>query len=412
MNTPPLRRTRRDLAATAALGLLAALAVGGVVLTAPIRDAHPSPNLEEYQAPPSLSAVPTGLQESWRVPDAPTPGVSKPLYSYGLTFTRDAHSVYARDAAGEVRWSYGRDDAEICSLGAAWGSVVVTYRTHAGCGDVVALNAKTGEYKHTRSSRNSEFTSAISSNDRVGTVSAQHVELWRSDLVRTVEYGEVEAKQEPELQPHEECSLSSALTRKDLLAVTETCPDQDGSWLRLQEATPESSREPKITGEVHLPHAQAWLVAVGESAAAVYVPGTTPQLISYNKEGTELSRREVQASPLMEETSPDEVLSPLTADLPTRMSWFDGQRLYLFHPSDLSVTQVIEDAEGTGAGVADRLLYPTASGIAVADAENAHVERTLEVSRPHTPSFLALSVVGETLVERQDDTTVGYRLSF
>ncbi|KQB84121.1 hypothetical protein [Corynebacterium oculi] len=409
MSTAPLRRTRRDLIATAALAVLGIAAVAGVALTAPIRSAHPQPYAGEYTAPPSLAEVPASLAPQWEAPDTPTPGVNRPLYAYGLTFSRDEHSVYARDQRGEVLWSYGRDDHEICSLGTAWGSVVVTYRNGGGCGDAVALDAKTGEYKHTRSARNSAATAAIASNDRLGTVSPERVELWRSDLVRTVEYGDVEAKQEPELQPHEECTITSALTRKDVLAITEVCPGEEGTWLRLQEATPESSREPKITGEVLLPERGVRLVAVGESAAAVYIPGERPRLASFDTTGAELTSREVERSPLVEDAAPEEVFSARTADLPTRMSWFDGQRLYLFHPNDLSVTRVIEDAVGTGAALAERLLYPTASGIAVASAEGEHVERTVEVTRPRDTAVIALAVVGDTVVERRDAQLVGLR---
>ncbi|MDK8450808.1 Rv3212 family protein [Corynebacterium mastitidis] len=408
MSTKPLRRTRRDLVATAALSLLGVAAVGTVALTAPIRDAHPQPNTEEYAAPSSLEAAPAALTPAWSERISPLPGIAKPVTAAGLVFTHDAHTLRARDASGEQRWSYGRDDAEICSLGAAWGSVVVTYRTGAGCGDVVALNARTGEYKHTRSSDAEDVVAAVASNDRIGTLSPRRVELWRSDLVRTVEYGDVEAKQEPELQPHEECALTSALTRKEVLAVTETCPGSEGAWLRLQEATPESSREPTITGEVELPHPGARLVAVGETAAAVYVPGTTPRLVSYSAEGTQLASREVAASPLAEGGAPAGVFSPRTADLPTYITWFDGRRLYLLRPSDLSVVRVIEDAIGTGAAGADRLFYPTASGIAVASPDGERVERTLGVERPGEPDTVGLAVVGGSLVERRDGEIVGY----
>ncbi|WPF66657.1 MULTISPECIES: hypothetical protein [unclassified Corynebacterium] len=409
MSRPPLRRTRRDLIATAALAVLGIAAVTGVALTSPIRSAHPNPYAGEYSAPPSLDAVPAAFVEEWEAPDVPTPGVNRPLYAYGLTFSRDDHTVYARDHRGEVLWSYGRDDHEICSLGTAWGSVVITYRNGGGCGDAVALDAKTGEYEHTRSALNSADTAAVASNDRIGTVSPERVELWRSDLVRTVEYGDVEAKQEPELQPHEECSITSALTRKDVLAVTEVCPGEEGTWLRMQEATPESSREPEITGEVLLPEEGVRLVSVGESAAAVYIPGQRPRIASFDTAGVELASREVEPSPLIEEAPAEEIFSPRTADLPSRMSWFDGQRLYLFHPNDLSVSQVIEDAIGTGAALAERLLYPTAAGIAIADAEGTHTERTVEVARPQEASVIALAVVGDTVVERRDGNLVGLR---
>src|SRR5699024_11646579 len=52
-----------------------------------------------------------------------------------------------------------------------------------------------------------------------------------------------------------------------------------------------------------------------------------------------------------------------TADLPHHMTWFDGERLYLFTPTALRVTQVIEQAIGTGVSAGDKALVPTSEGI-------------------------------------------------
>src|SRR5699024_11233250 len=123
------------------------------------------------------------------------------------------------NADGSTAWTYTRDNVEICSLATAWNRVVITFRNGRGCGDVVAIDAATGHYAHTRSTNNSDEVIAISSNDRVGTVPSDRVDLWRSDLVRTVEYGDVEVEQETHLQPDDECTINTALTRTEPLVV-------------------------------------------------------------------------------------------------------------------------------------------------------------------------------------------------
>lgn len=389
--TGPLRRTRRDLIATGIIGAVSVAAVAGVVLTAPINGSQLYPGDAPEAAP--LTEVPTELAEAFTLPDEQLPGQHLPVTVADLVVTTQDGTVAAHDPAGEEVWRYERD-REICAVGTAWRKVVVTFRNNAGCGDVVAISAETGRYDATRSAPAPDDVALLSSNDRVGTVSPERLELWRSDLVRTVEYGEVEAEQEPGNQPHADCRITSALTRTELLATTESCPD--GTYLRFQDTTPEDSRAPQISGEVAVP-AETRLVGIGQEAAAVYAPTPVPEIISYDPSGSV-----VASSPV----APGADQAPATADLPHHMSWFDGQRLYLFGPTRLQVDHVFEDAVGTGVAIAERLLYPTAAGIAVV-AESGEQVDVLEVDRDGYRGEVSLAVVGDAIVEKRGDQLVG-----
>lgn len=406
----PLRRTRADVIGVGAVTAVAALALGGAWFTAPIRDVEHSPAAEAQPAVEAPTQVPDTLSPIFELADAPVPGHPGPVVADGTLITNDGHTVTARTPDGEEIWSYGRPE-ELCSLGAAWDDVVVVYRTGVGCGDAVSLDAATGEYDGTRSAIASESPLAVSSNDRVGVVGADRVELWRSDMVRTVEYGRVEAKQEPDLQPNEDCTITSALTRTDALAVTEVCPDDPSvSWLRFQETTPEDARAPEITHEQRLADPGARLVAVGQDGAAVYLPDAengSARLLSVAGDGSEHGSRAVAQAPTL--TDPPTPFMPATADLPHHMSWFDGQRLYLLTPETLLIDHVFEDAVGTGVAVADLLLYPTAEGIAVADGSTGAVQRVIPVDRGEYAGPVFLGLAGDTIVEKRDDTVTGLR---
>ncbi|MDO5669463.1 MAG: hypothetical protein Q4G50_05620 [Corynebacterium sp.] len=392
----PLRRTRGDLIATAVLAAVSVAAVAGVWATAPIRSSELTPAAEEFQATAPLDEVPAALQETWTAPAALS-AVPRPVSIDGLVIAHDAHTVAALDpASGETVWSYTRDDRELCSLGAAWGRVVTTWRASQGCGDVVSIDASTGQYHRTRSAIAPDQVVPVASNDRIGTQGASRLELWRSDLVRTVEYGEVEGVQEPHLQPHPECELTSALTRSDLLAVTEVCAD--GTWLRLQETTPEDSREPELHASVPLGSPDDRLVAIGESAAAVLIDA---EVVSFSAEGTELHRSSVPAS-----RTADAPRSA-TADLPHHMTWYDGAHLVLLSPTELEVQHVIEGALGTGVAVGDRLLLPVAEGIAVIDWVTGEQERILPVDRGDWNGDVTLGMAGGVVVEKRGDTLHG-----
>ena len=89
------------------------------------------------------------------------------------------------------------------------------------------------------------------------------------------------------------------------------------------------------------------------------------------------------------------------------MSWFDGHRLHLLTPTDLRVDHVFEEAVGTGAAIADRLLFPTVEGVAVADWVSGTVEKVIPVDRGGYTGMIALDVVGGMVVEKRAGEIVG-----
>lgn len=396
----PLRRKRGDLVATGVIAAVSLAAVAGVWLTAPIRGSELTPAAAEFVAAPPLEAVPDSLSPAWSLPDAPLPGVHRPVIVDGLLITYADHTVTATDPAGATVWTYRRD-LELCSLGAAWGKVVTTWRAANGCGDAVAIDADSGRYDGTRSAVSPDRVVALTSNDRIGTAGTERLELWRSDMVRTVEYGEVEGVQEPDLQPHPECRITSALTRTELLATTEVCPDGQGTWLRFQETSPEESRSPRITGEIRLEDPDARLLAVGQEGAAVLDGG---ELISYSEGGREIARQPMAATPRGEDGLP---FSPVTADLPHHVTFHEDGRLYLLAPGNLTVKHILDGAVGTGVAVGDRLLMPTVEGIAVVDWNTGDTERVIPVDRGGYEGTVTLGVMGGTVVEKRGDRSVG-----
>ncbi|MBI8989614.1 hypothetical protein [Corynebacterium meridianum] len=404
-----LHRSRRDLIATGVITAAAVLGVGTVWLTSENRAADLETATRPHVAAEAPATAPAQVHEAWRAADSAVPGQPQVQSAAGLVFTAEGGTLTATAPAnGETIWSYHRDNHEICSVGSAFDRVYVAYRTGVGCGDVIGLDAATGEYRAARSAIASEETVPIRSNDAVGIVSRDRVELWRNDLVRTVEYGDVEAKQEPTMQPNEECTVSSALTRKDLLSVVEYCPPTEGQgagyWLRMQERVPEDARKPEIKTQVFLGGTKAEIVAAGEGGAVVYrdsADGEQPRMTGFNLDGNETGVAVVPPSPLVD--SAGELFSPVVADLPHHLTWFDGERLYLFKPEALTLDHYFQDALGTGVAVGDRLLYPTAEGIAVTNWDTEEVERVIPVDRGGYTGQVTLSLVGDVLVEKRGD---------
>lgn len=396
----PLRSKRADWIATAVIAGVSVLAVTGAWATANIRQA----NLETHASAPEVAAwneLPDTLSVAAELPNALVPGQYRPLVVDGVLVTHEGPQIRGHSSTGEILWTYTRDDADLCSIGGAWDKVVAVYRTGVGCGDVVTINAADGTYSDTRSAINTDEVVPISSNDRVGTVSTERVELWRSDMVRTIEYGHVEAPQEPDQQPHPDCTITSAQTRTELLALTETCPD-DTVWLRFLDTTPDDAREPEITAEVQLDNPGARLVAIGQDAAAVYEPGE--QVVTYSSAGEQTGAWPTELSPHVRDSSTP--FAPATADLPHHMSWFDGERLHLLRPSTLQIDHTFDQAIGTGVALGDKLVLPTPEGLELVNLTTWRTERSIDVDRDGYRGPVSLSMLGDALAETRGDHTV------
>ncbi|WIM68297.1 hypothetical protein QP027_02530 [Corynebacterium breve] len=391
----PLQRSKKDLIALAVISVLAISLFAIAFFSAPIRSAELTSSDKDHADYGQLAVVPTELTEITRIDDA-SPAL-KPVMVEGMIAAYADDTLTAYTPQGDIAWTYKRSDAELCSLSGAWGKFVATYKTHLGCGDVIAIDASSGKYAGTRSAPAPEQVVNISSNDRIGTVSDKRVEIWRSDLVRTVEYGEVEAPQESDMQPNRDCTITSALTRTELLAVTEKCSDE--TWLRMQDTTPEDSRKPEVTANAKISD-NSVLVAVGQEVAAIYLPEST-EIVGIDKAGEEVSRSAVQP---IEAT--EGLFEPAVADLPNHMSFFDGSRLLLLNPANMAVNTIYEGALGTGIAIDGKLLFPVINGIAVADWKTQAIENTIPVDRGSYDGPVSLANAGDAIVEKRGDELV------
>lgn len=423
---PPERRTRTDLTVTAGLTVAALALVGGTWLFSDARGTGHTVAAPGDAVAPVSSAdlpVPASVTETWRTTTDPATGPG-PLTLDGVVVRTDGGRVSGLDAVdGHEVWSYSRD-RELCGVTGGWSRIVTVYRGPKGCGDATSLDVATGHYADTRSALADGDVRTFRSLDHVGLLGPDRVELWRSDLVRTVEVGHQETPVDPEAQPTDGCRFSSALTRKKVLAVAMGCPgDTDGDrTVSLLNADPEDAGEPETTHDFTVP-AGSELVAVGQDAALVYVPGdgvravdpddTTGSRFQVLRTDGSYDQYPADPAPLLDPAarenaggSADTLFSPQTSDLPHHMTWFDGERVVAFGPSDLSPRFSVP-ALGTGAAMGDRLLLPVADGIAVVDWSDGRTEKVLPVDRGDWSGPVTLQVQGDVVVEQRGGTLVG-----
>lgn len=407
--TPPERRTRTDLVATAVITVIVlAVAVGTWFFSDARNTDHTTAATAADAVPDEPAALPAAFAENWRAPST----TDTPVVVDGSVVTTDDRTVTVRDAtSGEETWHYTRD-RDLCGATAGWSRVVAVYRGPAGCGEVTSFSVGSGRYVDTRSGPGPDavsHTGLFRSLDHVGLLSDNRVELWRSDLVRTVEAGDTGVLVNPGTQPTAGCSYVGALTRKSLLATTMDCPGEEERLVSLQKADPEEAGAPEVHHDFRVP-AGAQLVAVAQQAALVYIPGDGAAQAGYQVLRTDGSYDEYPAdgdpADLDRFTTDNGLFLPDTADLPHHMTWFDGDQVTGFGPDDLDPRFHVP-ALGTGADMADRLLVPVTDGIAVVNWDDGHVERTVPVDRGDWTGPVSLRVQGSTVVEQRGDELVG-----
>ncbi|MFD2456713.1 hypothetical protein ACFSSC_10805 [Corynebacterium mendelii] len=429
----PLRRKRRDLVAAGVIAAVCCALVTTVWVGAPVRHSHLTTFSTPFDPVSAIDRAPDNLAEAWRRPSPAVPELALPLVdkNSGLVFAGTDATVTALDPTdGHEVWSYTRDST-LCSMSvASWGSVIAAYAFPGGCGDVTAINADTGTYRATRSDIASLSGAPVMSNSAAGTVGPDRLELWRSDLVRTIEYGDKTAKQEPNMQPTENCTIDSALTRTETVAIVEVCPanhtETDGDegtkatgepiivdgqqwWLRFVGRVPEDSRKPEFSASVPL-DAPAHLVAVGQGLAAVELltGRDSAEIASFDDAGTQISRQPVPRMPA-DPPGSGAVFTPVTSDLAHAMSFFDGARLILFSPDTLEIMAVFDQATGTPVDIDGQLFIPTNQGYDVTDGYSTVITRSIAVDRDSYTGVVGVAVAGPAIVEKRGRTLVGLR---
>src|SRR5699024_4577444 len=288
----PERRTRGDLIAVAVI-TAAVLGLAALIWwSAPERATVSDPLRGDSPPPPAAAvAVPETAEQAWRVPST-VPGT--PLIAADAAVTADGGTVTARDPhTGDRLWSYARPD-ELCAVAAQWDRVVAVYRTGSGCSEVTALDARTGVRAEQRSGPVDDRISLLSAGPHMFVIGADRAEVWRSDLVRTLAYGRVDAPAQPHRQPRTGCTFVSAGAAALQLAVLERCPDDDGERLTTLVPDPEDSTEPEVNGSLALtvdqvPVRGGRIVAVTDDRVALAVDTPAPRLAVLDPQGAQLA---------------------------------------------------------------------------------------------------------------------------
>jgi hypothetical protein len=397
----PERRTRADIVAAVAIAAAVALVAALIWWTSDARatDSRPAANPVPNLTPAKV--VPETLRELWT---APSPKTTLPLVVGGAVVTGNGRDVEGRDpATGTALWSYARD-VDLCGVTWVYQYAVAVYPDVRGCGQVSTIDAKTGMRGPARTAFADPEVRLSSDGTTVLSAGDSRLELWRSDMVRMLSYGAIDARIKPGTPASPLCRLVSTAASSTAVSVLESCPNEADMRLTLlrpadEEDTPELKYvpQPGVTDE-----SGAVVIAVSDTTTAVYVPTPKPVVNIVDETGATVASTLMSKPP-----SPDATMSR-AGDL---ITWWTGEDLMVFSANGLRYKFTIAPAGrniplGPATVMAGKLLVPVTDGYDVFDAATGKGERHVPLGRPPGSAPVVPAVAGSTLLEQRGDTLV------
>ncbi|MGH3576873.1 MAG: Rv3212 family protein, partial [Mycobacterium sp.] len=398
----PERRTRADLLAAAAIVVVVAVAAAVIWWTSDARATISRPAPVPAPNPTPARAVPASLKQLWTATSTAT---AQPVVVAGTVVTADDRAVDGRDPVnGEVRWSYARD-SDLCGVSWVYRYAVAVYRDDRGCGQVSTIDGSTGLRGPARSSYADKHVVLSSDATTVLSAGDTRLELWRSDMVRMLSYGEIDARVKPSSQGlHSGCRLMSAAGGSAAVSVLEACGKQAN--LRLSLLRPSKDEDEPEQRDVPEPgigvDSVARVLAVAQTNTAVYLPVPQPRVDVLDETGGTVASMLLPKPP-----------SPSGAVLRSGnlITWWTGDAVMVFDAANLTYRYTIAAGGssvplGPATMMAGKLLVPVTGGIAVCDPATGASERYLPVSRPTGNSAVVPAVSGSQILEQRGDTVV------
>lgn len=412
---PPERRTRRDLLTAAAITTVMVVVAAAVLLSgSAARSEFRSADAEQPVYGPAIEN-PTGLDPLWSHDSA---GAGAPLTTKGNLVTVDPDgTLTGRDAgSGDERWTYSHE-GPLCAATFYSDVLAMAFDGASGCSDVTSIDTTAQQYASTRQSAFPDQMHLTSTWRHALAFSPERLEIWRDDLVRTVEYGAVPAPQESGMQPRSDCVLVSADLTDDRFAVSEQCPGDATTRLTLSETVPEDNRKPEDIASEQTGADGLWIIDVrdeGVLALAERRGNWAVEWFTGPTEYTEVLRLEDEPAlkPTAESLSGDNEQS----------RWFDGRNTHGFHSTTGRFQWTISGTSGpglTGGWSPDPeaqtgrnwVMLPYPGGFITIDPDTGAEDALFDATSSEGDGVTGLSQIGDILYERRAGAIHAYKLT-
>ncbi len=404
----PERRTRGDVLAAGAIALVMAVLAAVIWWTSDARATESRPAAVAAKPLTAAKTVPDAVRQLWA---APSPRTAVPVVAGGSVVTGDGRTVTGHDpVTGAAIWTFARD-RELCGVTWIYSNAVAVYPDVRGCGQVSTIDGASGRRGPTRSGYADKHIALSSNGTEVLAAGPTRLETWRSDMVRVIGFGEVDARLKPAQQGiGAGCALTSAAASPATVAVMRSCRDEADLKLTLLKPS-EHDDEPDVR-DVPLPGAKAdsgaRVLAVSDTSAAIYLPNPRPRVVVYDETGNEVSTGDLTAPP-----TPEALQNRAVSPAGGLITWWTGHDLVVFDAAPLAYRYTIpggrEALLGPATMMANELLIPVAGGLAVYEASAGTLQRVIAVDRPAASGPagpVVPAVAGTTVLEQRGDTVV------
>jgi PQQ-like domain len=406
--------------------LLAALLLAGAITlwrTSAVTNTTDRVAAAPIAAPPAATGIPAGFVEAWRAPSAAT---VRPAVVGPAVVTADGGQVSGRDArTGAEAWTYTRN-SPLCAAAGGFpfsdnqrGRVLALYRGTTGfCSEMTALSPDTGARVAARNSDVVPGTELVADDTFVLQTGERYLEVIRSDLVKTLEYGAVIAPAQPDRQPRTGCRYGSVALADRRLAVVERCPDETAERLTVMSPDPADSEKPEEQFSVLLPAAgPATVVTLTADRVAVAL-SDPPRLQLLDAGGSEIEVTPLDVPEADLATDPPGLVAPVQAGPfqagagqagKDRLFWWTGSRTIALNANDLTPRWTIADTLGPALPYGDGLLVPVRAGLADVDPRTGKTRRIIPVPRADPAAPVRLGAAGDILLEQRGPELVALR---
>ncbi len=399
----PERRTRGDLIAAAAIATTVAVFIATFWWHSSARATISQQAAEPAANAAAPNAVPAELTQRWSATSART---LSPIIVSNTVVTGDGSTVSGLDPqTGAQRWVYARD-TELCGVSYVYDLAVAVYPDSRGCGQVSGIKAGTGDRGPTRTSYADNQVVLTSDGSAVLSAGPTRLELWRSDLVRILSYGELDARVKPIHQAvGTGCTLMSAAGSDTAVSVLEAC--RDTRDLRLTLIKPAKEEDEPDTKHIALPglaiDSDARVLAVSGTTTAVFLPTPRPTVVVYDETGTKVSETPLRSGATLTGAA------PAVTRAGDFISWWTGTSVMVFDKK-LGYRYTLDalDPLGPATMMAGKLLVPLADGLGVYDPANGTAERVISIAHPQGNGPVLPAVSGSFVIEQRGFAVAGF----
>jgi len=227
-------------------------------------------------------------------------------------------------------------------------------------------------------------------------------------MVRVIAYGEIDARVKPnQTGIGKGCRILSAAAATAQVALLQSCAGENDVRLTLLKPGKDDD-EPEVR-DVPQPGVHAdgrpRILAVSDTAAAVYLPTPQPRVSVVDESGKETSSAAVSTAPIPAALADTAAVSRVE----NLVTWWTGDAVMVFNADKMTHKFTIDSTGptrplGPATLMADRLLVPITSGIGVYDTDTGDIERVIPFARPAMrpgSGVIATTVIGPTLLEQR-----------